>query len=97
MYDFFSYISYEIGGGEIKGPYWVHTSSVGGPGKFFGVVGAVRKAWREGVTVKPRYALLKLLFSSKDIIGLMGSGNVETSYYEGETVKISGKVIEEEW
>ena len=92
LYDFISYITYEIDGGEIKGPRWVHMQSSSGPGKFFGVIGAVKKAWREGVTIKPRYALLKLLFNSKNIIGLISSGNAEASYYEGETVKVSGNV-----
>jgi hypothetical protein len=99
LYDFISYISYEMGGGEIKGPHWVHVGGRGGPGNVFGVVGALSKMWREGVTIKPRYALLKLLFNSKTIIGLLGSSSsrIETSYYEGETVKISGEVIEQKW
>ena len=98
LYDFISYMSYETGGENIKGPYWVRTGNDGGPGNFFSVVGAVRKAWKEGVTVKPRYALLKLLFNSKNIIGLMSSGQIESGVYsEMETVKISGEVVEQEW
>lgn len=97
LYDFISYISYEMDGEIIKGPHWVYTSSGSGPGKFFGIVGAVKKAWREGVTIKPRYALLKLLFNSKNVIGLISSSSIESDYYEGETVKISGEVIEKEW
>ncbi len=97
LYDFISYISYEMDGGEIKGPRWVHMGGSGGPGKVFGVIGAVRKAWREGVTIKPRYALLKILFNSKNMIGLMGTSRIESSYYGGETVKISGEVVEQKW
>jgi len=98
LYDFISYISYESGGDEIKGPRWVYMGGVsGGPGKFFGFIGAVRKAWREGVTIKPRYALLKILFNSKNIIGLMGTSNIESSNYGGETVKISGATVEQKW
>lgn len=91
LYDFISYMSYEMEGDKIKGPHWVYVEDEDGPGKFFSVVGAVRKAWKEGVTIKPRYALLKLLFSSKDIVGLISGGDEES--YEGETVKISGEVI----
>ena len=97
LYDFISYITYEIDGGEIKGPRWVHMQSSSGPGKFFGVIGAVKKAWKEGVTIKPRYALLKLLFNSKNIIGLFESGSVEASYYEGETVEVNEEVVEQKW
>ncbi len=97
LYDFISYISYGAEGNQIKGPYWVRTGNSGGLGNFFGIIGAVRKAWREGVTIKPRYALLKLLFNSKDIIGLLSNSNIESSSYQGETVRISGGVIEKEW
>jgi len=97
LYDFINYVSYETEGDKIKGPHWVHMRDDGGPGKFFSVVGAVRKAWREGVTIKPRHALLKLLFNSRSIIGLMGSSNAEADYYGGETVKINEKVVEQEW
>lgn len=97
LYDFISYISYGIDGDQIKGPRWVHMGGRGGPGNFFGVIGAVRKAWKEGVTIKPRYALLKLLFNSKNIIGLLGTSRIESSSYEGETVKISGEVVEQKW
>ena len=98
LYDFISYISYEKDGGQIKGPQWVHMGSRGGPGNFFGIIGAIRKAWREGVTITPRYALLKLLFNSNDIIGLIGASGVgAASYYEGQTVTMSGGTIEQEW
>ncbi len=97
LYDFISYMSYETEGDNIKGPHWVYMGNQGGPGKFFSVIGAVKKMWSEGVTIKPRHALLKLLFNSKNIIGLLGSANVEASYYEGQTVKMSGGVIEKEW
>jgi hypothetical protein len=97
LYDFISYMSYEQGGDDIKGPRWVHMSGGSGPGKFFGTIGAVKKMWGEGVTIKPRYALLKLLFNSKSLIGLIGSSNSGPIYYQEETVKISGKVVEEKW
>ena len=96
LYDFISYISYEIGGGEIRGPRWVHMSGGGGPGKFFGTIGAIKKMWREGLTIKPRYALLKLLFNSKSLIGLMSSSEIKSGY-QGETVKLSGELVEQKW
>lgn len=98
LYDFISYVSYEIDGGRIKGPNWVYVGEGEGPGKVFGIIGAVRKVWREGVTIKPRYALLKLLFNSKNIIGLLsGTSESESNSYGGETVKISGEVVEQKW
>jgi hypothetical protein len=99
LYDFISYISYEIDGDKIKGPNWVHMTDRSGPGKFFGVIGAIRKAWREGVTIKPRYALLKLLFNSKNVMGLFGgtTSTVGPASYGGETVSISGEVVEQKW
>jgi hypothetical protein len=96
LYDFISYVSYGQDRNQIKGPNWVHVGNRGGPGNFFGIVGAFRKAWREGITIKPRSALLKLLFNSRNIIGLLGSGDVESTY-QGETVTISGEVVKQEW
>ena len=85
-------MNYEMESDKIKGPNWVRIEGEGGPGKFFSVVGAVSKMWKEGVTIKPRYALLKLLFNSKNIIELI-SGADNSDSYKGETVKISGEVI----
>jgi hypothetical protein len=99
LYDFISYISYGMDGNKIKGPNWVRMDDRSGPGEFFGVIGAVRKAWREGVTIKPRYALLKLLFNSKNVIGLFGgtTSRIESSPRRVETVSISGEVVEQKW
>ncbi|HDZ60560.1 MAG TPA: hypothetical protein ENH46_02530 [Candidatus Pacearchaeota archaeon] len=94
LYNFISYMSYEMEGDRIEGPHWVWIEDKEGPGKFFSVVGAVSKMWREGVTIKPRYALLKLFFNSKNIISLI-RGVDSNKDYEGEKVKMSGEFIEE--
>jgi hypothetical protein len=94
LYDFISYISYEKEAERIYGPRWVHIGTVGGPGDFFGVLGAVSKMWREGITIKPRYALLKLLFNSKSVIQLM-QGRVESIPYQGGGVQISSEALSE--
>jgi len=78
LYDFISYMSYEMEGDKIYGPHWVRVEGEGGPGEFFSVVGAVSKMWREGVTIKPRYALLKLLFNSKNLAVLFGGATVSS-------------------
>lgn len=74
LYNFISYMNYEIDGGRIYGPHWVWVEGGDGPENFFGMIGAVSKMWREGITIKPRQALLKLLFNSKNLIGLIGNG-----------------------
>jgi len=66
-------------GDRIYGPNWVRIEGEDGPGKFFSVVGAVSKMWREGVTIKPRYALFKLLFNSKNLAVLFGGATVSYS------------------
>ena len=76
LYDFVSYVSYEMEGDKIYGPSWVRVEGEGGPGKFFSVVGAISKMWREGVTIKPRYALLKVLFNAKTVATLFGGATV---------------------
>ena len=92
LYNFVNYIVKETGGDEIRGPYWVNIEDQGGPGKFFSVIGAMSKMWKEGVTIKPRYALLKILFNTKNIIGIVASGETESDY-QGETVKINKEFI----
>jgi len=79
LYDFIKYMNYEMEGGRIRGPQWVHVGNQGGPGKFFSTLGAMSKLWKEGVTIKPRRSLLKLLFNSPEILGLMGTGSVGLS------------------
>ena len=64
-------MSYTMEGDRIEGPQWVFIEDHEGPGKFFSALGAISKMWREGITIKPRYALLKMFFNSGDLIGLM--------------------------
>lgn len=94
MYNFINFIDKETQGEEIRGPNWVYVENQGGPGKFFSVVGAASKLWKEGITIKPRYALLKLVFNTKNIIGIISQGGSEPEY-QGETTKLSGEVIRE--
>jgi len=80
LYNFVSYISYEMEGDKIYGPHWVRVEGEDGPGKVFSVIGSISKMWREGVTIKPRYALLKVLFNSKVLMAMFGGATV--SYVE---------------
>lgn len=70
LYDFINYMSFTMEGDEIRGPNWVYLEE-GGPGKFFSVIGALSKFWREGVEIKPRRALFKLFFSTGDVVSLI--------------------------
>lgn len=79
LYDFIKYMNYEMEGGNIRGPHWVRVDNREGPGKVFSALGAMSKLWEEGVTIKPRRSLLKLLFNSPEIIGLMGTASVQSS------------------
>ncbi len=79
LYDFIKYMNYEMEGGSIRGPHCVQVGDQGGPGKIFSTLGAMSKLWKEGVTIKPRRSLLKLLFNTPEIIGLMGTGSVGLS------------------
>jgi hypothetical protein len=94
LYDFIKYMSYEMEGDRIRGPRWVQIDYQSGPGKFFSTIGSMSKMWKEGVTIKPRRALLKLLFNSPEIIGLMGTGSVGSSTQpimtvgQGEQVRV---------
>jgi hypothetical protein len=73
LYDFINYMSYKMEGDRIQGPHWVRVEDEGGPGKFFSALGAISKMWREGVSIKPRFALIKLLFSTKDLVELFST------------------------
>ncbi|MFH0752040.1 MAG: hypothetical protein V1914_00400 [archaeon] len=98
LYNFINYMTFQMEGRDIQGPHWVHTDQ-GGPGKFFSALGAISKFWREGVTIKPRYSLLKIIFNSKTLISIMGESEVTSSpvpvQYQKETMAIetTGKVI----
>lgn len=92
LYNFITYISYTMEGDRIEGPRWVFIEDREGPGKFFSVLGAVSKMWREGITIKPRYALLKMFFNAGDIIQLMGESE-SIDYQKDDSVKISGQAI----
>jgi len=94
LYNFINYIDKQTQGEEIRGPHWVYIEDQEGPGKFFSIVGAMSKFWKEGITIKPRYALLKLVFNSKNIMGIISQGNLEQDY-QGQTTKISAEVIRE--
>jgi len=87
LYDFIKYMNYEMEGGSIRGPHLVWVGDQGGPGKIFSTLGAMSKLWKEGVTIKPRHSLLKLLFNSPEIIGLMGTGSVGVSAQPMGTVR----------
>ena len=71
LHNFISYMVYEMEGDKIRGPHWVWIEGDEGPGKFFSALGAISKMWKEGVTIKPRFALVKMLFSTGDLIELM--------------------------
>ena len=92
LYNFITYMSYTMEGDRIEGPRWVYIEDHEGPGKFFSVIGAVSKMWREGITIKPRYALLKMFFNAGDIIGLMKESGT-ANYQEDTSTKISGQAI----
>ena len=53
--------------------------------------------WREGVKIRPRYAIAKMFFSAKDIMGIMKEGdgnNFDDNNYANEGgTKISGNVV----
>lgn len=94
LYNFINYVSFTMEGDEIKGPYWVEMRDNGGPGKFFSVLGAISKMWREGVKINPRYALLKLFFNSKTIISLMSESQGDMENYEKEeAAKVTGDAV----
>jgi len=92
LYNFIISMSKRFEGEKINGPYWVQIHEDDGPGNFFGVIGSVSKAWREGITIKPKYALIKLFFNAKDITDFMNSGEAPVSESKNLN-KISGEVI----
>jgi hypothetical protein len=92
LYNFITYMSYTMEGDKIEGPRWVFIENREGLGKFFGTLGAVSKMWREGIVIKPRYALLKMFFNAGNIIQLI-SESESTDYQEDNSIKISGKAI----
>ena len=99
LYNFMKYMIKKSDGEKIEGPQWVQIQDDSGIGNFFSVLGAVSKAWKEGVTIKPRYALIKLLFNVKDISQLIFNSPDNTSTNSGENqVKISGEAVSNnEW
>ena len=90
LYNFIRHIVFNIEGKEIRGPYWVRIED-DGPGKFFSVLGALSKMWREGVRIRPRHALIKLLFNARNIISFVQEQQVEDE--EQQNVRISGNVV----
>lgn len=94
LYDFIISMTKMEDGNRIEGPYWVQVHEREGPGNLLSVIGLVSKAWREGVTIKPKYALIKMFFSAKDIMAFMTSGDamMEEESSVGES-KISGEVV----
>jgi len=97
LYNFVTYMTNKFDGEKIEGPYWVQIDENSGPGNFFSALGAISKAWKEGVTIKPRYALIKLLFNVKDISQLVfnspGSSGDTGSNSQDNQVKISGEAV----
>jgi len=93
LYNFINYMSYTLESDRIEGPRWIHIEEDEGPGKFFSVLGAVSKMWREGITIKPRYALLKMFFNAGDIINLIGGAEGSETNDKNEGVKMSGNAI----
>ena len=80
LYGFINYITFEIEGDKIQGPHWVNIDDDGGPGQFFSIVGGLSKLWREGVKIRPRYALFKMFFNTGDIISLMKESESSSDY-----------------
>ena len=96
LYWLIHYFNRNLGGNEIKGPYWVGVRIDEGPGKFFSVVGALSKFWREGVKIQPRYAILKMFFNVKDISSLIQESQSSSSSEqskETQVIKATGDVI----
>jgi len=96
FHEFMTYMSLVMDGNRIEGPRWVYVEQ-DGAGMFFGFIGAVSKMWREGVKIKPRFALFKIFFSVKDIFSLMREQGIDTSTsLQGEevvAVPITGKSV----
>ena len=89
LYNFINYITYTEESNRINGPNWVKIQENEGPGKFFSILGAVSKMWKEGVTIKPRYALLKMFFSAKEIAGLLSQESQSNdNSYNQEAVQV---------
>lgn len=80
LYNFITYMEGNFEEREIRAPHWVHIEKdhEGGPGDFFGAFGAFRKLWREGVTLRPRTAIFKLVRNIKDIVLIMGTDKGES-------------------
>ncbi|MCD4771542.1 hypothetical protein K8R30_03960 [archaeon] len=93
LYNFINYMSYTMESDRIEGPRWIHIEEDGGPGKLFSVIGAVSKMWREGITIKPRYALLKMFFNAGDIVNLISGTEGPETNDKNEGVKMSGNAI----
>ena len=98
-YNFVSYMINKFDGEKIEGPFWVQIEEDSGPANLFSALGAISKAWKEGVTIKPRYALIKLLFNVKDISQLMSGPSKSSSIdSQNKQIKISGKaVLDNKW
>ncbi len=94
LYDFIKYMDYEMQGDKIRGPQWVQIDDQGGPRDFFSTIGAMSKMWKEGVTIKPRRSLLKLLFNTPEILGLMGRAEISSTQQpmkgisQGEQIRV---------
>lgn len=94
LYNFIRQMTSKFEGDRIEGPYWVQVNEENrGPGNLFSAIGLISKAWREGVTVKPRYALIKLFFSAKDVMGFLSESSQPSNIDDGTTIT-GGVVLE---
>ncbi len=86
LHNFIRYLHFTTEGDKIYGPQWVYLHAEG-PGKFFGILGAMSKMWREGITIKPRHALMKAIFNIKKIVTIMTTQETAIETYEGPTME----------
>ena len=95
LYDFIIYMTTKFEGDKIEGPYWVNIEEDKGPGDFFGALGAISKFWREGITITPKYSIIRLFFDLNDFIELMALDDSTDSLGEDKGIKITGEAISE--
>lgn len=95
LYNLIKNMHTKFEGEKIKGPYWVRIEEDSGPGEFFSVLGAVSSAWKEGVKITPRYALIKLFFNAKSLKELLLGGSSTPQDTGKEQVKMSGEAVSE--
>lgn len=85
LHNFIRYVHFTTEGDKIYGPHWVYVEFEG-PGKFLGILGAMSKMWREGITIKPRHALMKAIFNLKKIVTIMTTQETAIETYEEPAV-----------